>query len=355
MKLTILRRLLIITTVWHLSLYQSAGQDISKVMDQLQYEQDTVLTIYKWVAENIAYDVYLMNQRQQKNYKNEIRGSVEEYEQQLLKKTISTKKAVCEGYSLLFDKLLQAHGYRSYIITGYTKDARGKLNRRIGHNWNIAYVDGQWKLYDPTWAAGYVVDGREFVKLYSDKWYAVDPAVMLQNHMPFDPVWQLQDQAISYMTFEVGKTVPTLAIDYNTILENMEGKDRGTLQEEALARAERLGDGMRLVTKWKKRLSGNSTVNDLNNTSSQMSVAVDLYNEYIEAKNRNFADEVWSPAYAVEHLLDIKSIANDALEVFSTAKLKGREANSKIKSAKKNTKALLAEVERELGEMQNRL
>ncbi len=47
-------------------------------------------------------------------------------------------------------------------------------------------IDGEWKLYDPTWGAGNVKDGKRFIKNYNKEWYDVSPGEMIKTHMPFD-------------------------------------------------------------------------------------------------------------------------------------------------------------------------
>ena len=327
------------------------SSNLARIVADLEYQQDTVQAIYDYVAKTIAYDVQLLAERSKRGYKNVFKGSKAEYEEQLLSQTISSKKAVCEGYALLLHKLLVEHGYPSHVVEGYTKDRYGKLNRRVSHAWNVAYVDGKWRLYDVTWGAGSVKDGKKFIKNYNTAWYDVKPKDMLVNHMPFDPVWQLMPEAITYKSFEKDITEATIPNDYKTIVADMEGKSDAKLLKESIARSEKLGKGMRLVSNWRKLISGNSTIGDLNSTSAQMQTATDLYNEYVTAKNGGFADERWSYGYAVEHLLDIQAVANDAKVVFDNAKVKGRESNSKLKQAKKNTDRFLQVIEKELAEM----
>ena len=115
------------------------------------------------------------------------------------------KKGVCEDYSLLFDSLLTALGYESFVVSGYIKDPKGNLNLKIGHAWNAVKDNGVWELYDLTWGAGYVVDSKKFVRKVTDIWYDVDPSEMIKRHMPYDPMWQLLEAPIDYSGFKRGE------------------------------------------------------------------------------------------------------------------------------------------------------
>lgn len=62
---------------------------------------------------------------------------------------LATKKAVCSGYALLFQKFMEQLGIPAYYIANDS------------HAWNIVYVDGAWYQMDCTW------DGQNQETIYN--------------------------------------------------------------------------------------------------------------------------------------------------------------------------------------------
>ena len=90
---------------------------------------------------------------------------------------ITTNKGVCQDYAILLNALFVRLGYKSAVITGYTKNRNGDIGRR-GHAWNVVNVDNRWRIYDPTWASGFMRDSV-FHKKYNSRWSNVPPEEMI--------------------------------------------------------------------------------------------------------------------------------------------------------------------------------
>jgi hypothetical protein len=75
---------------------------------------------------------------------------------------------VCQGYSLLMDKMLTRAGVLSRIITGKLKGGP--------HAWNLVFIDGQWLHVDVT----------NDDSLRSDKFYLASDDVMLNHSFVWD-------------------------------------------------------------------------------------------------------------------------------------------------------------------------
>ena len=144
----------------------------------LNEDTDTIQAVFTWIADNIRYDVKELakmknkksSEKSSEDYKN-----LAEKRADIIEHALKYKKGVCEEYASLFDAMVTELGYESHIIEGYTKKSNGNLNRGLGHVWNTVKVNGKWQLYDPTWGAGSVRDGRRFIREYNPKWYEVDP------------------------------------------------------------------------------------------------------------------------------------------------------------------------------------
>ncbi len=310
-------------------------EELNTVMQELQFSEDSIKTVFDWIANNIRYDVKKL-ERIEEGKNKPIKGNFKtrsDYEKQLLKKVITHKKGVCQDYSILFDAMVNELGYESMIVKGYTKDKQGKINHKIGHTWNAVKVNNEWKLYDPTWGAG-VVDGSRFKQQYNIKWYETPANEMVKTHMPYDPIWQLLDQPVSYDEFkdsdyDGGKLNP---IDFHQMIsEHLSLSDTDQAQAE-LDRSKQMGKAINHVKKWhnntEKRIQVSDTndqVLDLSTASETMTEIVGEFNEYIDSKNKRFKTNQWTIEYAKQRLpamrnetIDIKNIFEDAKDVKDT-------------------------------------
>ncbi|MGI6031536.1 MAG: stalk domain-containing protein [Eubacteriales bacterium] len=61
--------------------------------------------------------------------------------------------AVCQGYSLLMDRLMKEAGIPCRIVTGQARDPY--TGSQGAHMWNIVEIDGEWLHVDTTWNDAY--------------------------------------------------------------------------------------------------------------------------------------------------------------------------------------------------------
>jgi hypothetical protein len=150
--------------------------------------------IFTWIATHIAYDDNGFNTGNFSDTKAE----------SVLKNRVS----VCQGYSDLFLALGKLAGLEIVTITGYSKGITyrpGSSLTDTDHAWNAVKIDGQWRLFDVTWAAGYGkgVNGRLVtVMQFDDYWFDVRPDEFIFSHLPTDEQWQLNYTRISKAQFE---------------------------------------------------------------------------------------------------------------------------------------------------------
>jgi transglutaminase/protease-like cytokinesis protein 3 len=159
---------------------------------------DKVRAIYRWITENIAYDV--------KNYTNENIYSIIEYPNLYSKDelndsiyshliadfVIDRKMAICDGYSRLFKTLCDYSNIPCKIIHGYANNQsfRNLSNeeKKENHAWNAVYVNKKWHLIDVTWASGYCDDNIQlFTRELNDNYFFSNPIVFATNHTPSNP------------------------------------------------------------------------------------------------------------------------------------------------------------------------
>jgi transglutaminase/protease-like cytokinesis protein 3 len=150
--------------------------------------------IFTWIATHIAYDDNGFNTG---NYSDTKAESVLKY-----------RVSVCQGYADLFQALGKLAGMEIVTITGWSKGITyrpGSTLTDTDHAWNAVKIDGQWKLFDVTWAAGFGkgVNGRLVSTMqFDDYWFDVRPDEFIFSHLPSDEKWQLNDTRISKVQFE---------------------------------------------------------------------------------------------------------------------------------------------------------
>lgn len=141
-------------------------------------DRQKILIFSYWISKYIKYDLNEL----QKLGRNKIPREV-----------LSNRKAVCQGYSLLFEQLCDNANIPAITIEGY---AYGNIIKRITdkvhcrHAWNAVFVDGKWELLDLTWCTNDAKE-RKFSENPDLKWVFVNPIEFSKTHLPHDPRWQL--------------------------------------------------------------------------------------------------------------------------------------------------------------------
>jgi hypothetical protein len=159
-------------------------------------EDEKVRAIYAWVATNISYNTI--------GYKNGWTDT------QNVPQLLHSRKALCSGFSLLFDYLCQCASIESEIIEGYAKGigyTSGQKFKKPNHAWNAVKIEDTWHLLDATWAAG-LTDTSFETAIELDRYFKVDPEVFIKTHLPEDPTWQLLPSKQTIEGFENGVPIP---------------------------------------------------------------------------------------------------------------------------------------------------
>ncbi len=213
-----------------------------KLTENLNDDSEKVKAIHCWITHHIKYDV-------KKSGKYDFsRVPVET----ILKK----RKAICTGYTDLFNELCKQAGIVSTEVPGYTKGLLTDLNDHFyldEHIWNAVYINNEWKYIDNTWDAGYVINHKRtiwgaFVYFFSGgkydrfkikprfkfrpvlDYYYKDANAFNYDHFPANPLWQLASPALSIKDFETDSSFYLRKKNETGILS-----DNAQLNEERLA------------------------------------------------------------------------------------------------------------------------
>jgi hypothetical protein len=158
-------------------------------------------SLFRWVSDRIAYDV--------DGLRHNRLGS------QHVEETLRTRKAVCEGYAVLYKELADLAGLQVQMITGASK-----FNSALpfalppgieGHAWNAVLLKGRWRLLDVTWAAGQLQASGQFKRNFDDYWFCTPAEQFVYTHLPKDERWQMLDRAWSQARFD---SLPRLSSDF---------------------------------------------------------------------------------------------------------------------------------------------
>ncbi|MGX7686598.1 transglutaminase domain-containing protein [Flectobacillus roseus] len=196
-----------------LQLTQSAPNDSLKVV-----------AIFEWITGSIHYDLETFQQRLPTlDLGNSQSSSV----------VLSSRKAICGGYSNLFYDLCKYSGVKAQVIEGLGK-IRNSSNpadstfRIESHAWNAVKLNEKWYLLDLTWSSGAMIN-NSYQQRRNWEFFMTPPAVFLLTHFPSDPMWQLQKRVISYQEFiKGGPFLKTKRLDYDKLLEKYEQLDSTT-------------------------------------------------------------------------------------------------------------------------------
>lgn len=335
----------------------------NKLLDQtiakIDLRQDTVKAVFDWITENVRYDVRKLSAIEDGSIKKKQgdHRTKEEYHDHLLQKVLETKRGVCQDYSLLFDAILTELGFGSFIIEGITQNSKGKVNRKVSHTWNAVQINGEWSLYDPTWGAGYIEDGKRFVKDYKPQWYKVDPKEMIKTHMPMDPIWQLSSNPINYKDFIEGQYQNSFdqAYDYPSLIEEFMNYGKKEQMQTQLTRSQKMESGMKLIDSWQRNLSKNIAQFGMNNNLDALdtatinsNAAVALFNDYVKAKNKQFKGSRYSIDKAKVLLTEAKTKTEGSLNIYKSIEVEDKKAVNFLNRSIKSSESLLKRINSEL-------
>ena len=141
-------------------------------------DTEKVRAIFRWVTDRVNYDVESLLKRQ-------VGDNSPEY-------VLKYRKGVCQGYAGLVERLCQEAGIEVAQVRGFAKgygtlptDKAGESN----HRWNAVKIDGEWRLLDPTWGAGYL-NLKRFAKDFNDYYFFTPPEQLIFSHFPLEEKWQ---------------------------------------------------------------------------------------------------------------------------------------------------------------------
>jgi hypothetical protein len=137
--------------------------------------------IFYWITSNIQYDT--------------VSYFSKDYKDQSAEGVFRTKKGVCAGYANIYKYLCDQLQMPCEIVGGYSKgygfDDREGAPAETDHAWNAVEIDHHWYLMESTWGAGHLNKQKTFEPKLNSYYFLPRPNEMIYHHLPEDEKWQL--------------------------------------------------------------------------------------------------------------------------------------------------------------------
>lgn len=177
--------------------YPKSFDTTEKLADRIEKDFDSdydrARAIYSWIAFNIKYDynAYLNPPRVQGfSYSSEAekQRKIKQLNDNLIQKAFKSKKAVCEGFTALYQHLASLMDIKCEIIRGDSKISVRDIGRKTtssNHAWNMVLIDKKWRLVDVTWGQGYYDSSKgRMVNDFNPIYFDTDPDYFFAKHFP---------------------------------------------------------------------------------------------------------------------------------------------------------------------------
>lgn len=164
-----------------------------KIENDFNSDYDRARAIYTWIALNIRYDynAYLNPPKMRGfTYSSEAekQRKIKQMNDDLIQKAFNSKKAVCEGFTALYQHLASLVGIKCEIIRGDSKTSVRDIGRKTtfsNHAWNMVLIDKKWRLIDVTWGQGYYDSSKgRMVNDFAPIYFDTDPDYFFAKHFP---------------------------------------------------------------------------------------------------------------------------------------------------------------------------
>ncbi|KAJ7770205.1 hypothetical protein DFH07DRAFT_806073 [Mycena maculata] len=186
---------------------QALAQDLTAPFES---ETEKARAIFAWLHHNIVYDTVSF-------FSGNLQPATPET-------TLRSGLAVCDGYAGLFVSLAEHAGLQAHKVNGHGKGygyaalAPGEPvpPESSNHAWNCVLMDGEWRLVDPCWGAGALINGSYTQRLASS-WFTSTPDEFGKRHFPTDPSYQLLPEPVSWEEYICEPEGPTVFDGFQTL------------------------------------------------------------------------------------------------------------------------------------------
>ncbi|MEG1236908.1 MAG: transglutaminase domain-containing protein [Flavobacterium sp.] len=173
--------------------FASTEKLAERIETDFSSDYDKARAIYSWMAFNIKYDysTFLNPPKSQGfSYSTEAekQRKIKALNDKMLQKAFTSRIAVCEGFTALYQHLAELVGLESEIIRGDSKTRLADIGRKTtssNHAWNIVLIDKKWRLVDVTWGQGYYDSNKgRMVNDFTPVYFDTNPDYFFAKHFP---------------------------------------------------------------------------------------------------------------------------------------------------------------------------
>ncbi|MFA9186997.1 transglutaminase domain-containing protein [Flavobacterium sp. FBOR7N2.3] len=310
------------------------------ITDNFKTDTEKIRAVFYWTATNISYDV-----------PNMLAPNQFESAQQKIDNTLKSKKGVCIHYAEVFNDISNKIGIKCRIIEGYTKQ-HGKVDD-LSHAWCAAQIDNKWFVFDPTWGAGGVINGK-FIKKLNNAYFKVEPSKIIASHMPFDYLWQFSNYPVTNAEFYAGKTQVDKTkkyFDYEKEIALYYKISENDQLFESAARVEKNGLKNTMIAEYhsvKKNqwnnVMQNANIEKLNTIVAELNEALMQLNDFIMYRNKKFKPVFSDEAISKMIQTPREKLAKCQNDIFKIGTV-GAENASNLTSVKKTIAQALVQAD----------
>ncbi|CAF1046690.1 unnamed protein product [Brachionus calyciflorus] len=168
-------------------------EQVANYLNKFPNKLDQIWVIYVWISENISYDA--------DGFKNG------DYGRNDAEGVLESGKAVCSGYSTIFEELCKLIGIECITVNGYAKGFGYKIGQKFketNHAWNSVRINEKWYYIESTWGSGTVDYNYQFKKNFNPYWFCTPPEIFVEKHFSYD--FQLDQNIKTLEQFEENVT-----------------------------------------------------------------------------------------------------------------------------------------------------
>lgn len=238
--------------------------------------------------------------------------------------TLRKRKAVCEGYANLFKELCLNAGIKSEFIGGYARNEGEYIS--YPHAWNTAFINGEWKLFDPTWAAGGVnSQTKKFTRKYDDAYFMISPQKLIKTHYPDDPMWQLMAKPVTRDLFEKKSTALETSFNFKDTISAHYSLDSNSRTINELSRMISFDPDNDIFRQQLNQFNENTEVDKMNKANELSQSGIDLLNDcahFINDAKRKRNTKIMNEneKFLLDHINLSEQKIKDAIELYKQCK-----------------------------------
>ena len=177
---------------------------IEKLAKKIDYDFNTkiekIRATYTWLALNIEYykeqkktldaPQYILYS-DKRDLERRLKILKKNKNEKIISNTFTTRRGLCEGYALIFNKICDLLNIENQLIKGFVKTNPYEISyipKNKNHIWNAVKLNNNWMFFDATFGAGYVLNGKWTHKLESF-YFNIKKENLNQSHFPSEQKW----------------------------------------------------------------------------------------------------------------------------------------------------------------------